>query len=288
MKQMTTLLPMWERNPDADFSHVVDNNKAFEFLADVRKERGLWNFEFEKAQDITDILKVQLSNLFHDALKARQMIFSSDTNELYSKISISALNILLRKEEYFEIRFFLQTMKDEILKYKDLKNDYIYSVRLKSENRISSLSQLIEWIQFKLGQAQNYIDSLNNLTEAFNFFYAEPGNPSDIEGLYYVARSYAKTYGSLLEWGIAVKSTIVPEDFERLLSVFAELPTEAIEQIERYPTNALEIIEESSRKAKTGELEDGSVINLHLEISISDLAMQRYNEEFEILKNQYL
>ena len=50
----------------------------------------------------------------------------------------------------------------------------------------------------------------------------------------------------------------------------------------------MEIIEESSRKAKTGELEDGSVINLHLEISISDLAMQRYNEEFEILKNQYL
>ena len=288
LKQMTVLLPMWERNPDADFSYVVDNNKVFEFLADVRKKRGLWNFEFENALDITNILKVQLSNLFHDALKARQMIVCSDTSELYSKISTSALNILLRKEDYFEIRFFLQTMKDEIIKYKDLKNDYIYSVRLKSENRISDLSQLIEWIQFKLGQAQNYIDSLNNLTEAFNYFYAEPGNPSDIEGLYYVARSYAKAYGSLLEWGIEVKSTIVPEDFERLLSVFAELPTEAIGQIERYPTDALGIIEESSRKAKTGELEDGSVINLHLEISISDLAMQRYNEEFEILKSQYL
>ena len=288
LKQMTVLLPMWERNPDADFSYIVDNNKVFEFLADIRKKRGLWNFEFEKAQDITNILKVQLSNLFHDALKARQMIVSSDTNELYSKISTSALNILLRKEEYFEIRFFLQTMKDEILKYKDLKNDYIYSVRLKSKKRISDLSQLIEWIQLKLGQAQNYIDSMNNLTEAFNYFYAEPGNPSDIEGLYYVARSYAKAYGSLLEWGIEVKSTIVPDDFERMLSVFAELPTEAIGQIERYPTDALGIIEESSRKAKTGELEDGSVINLHLEISISDLAMQRYNEELEILKSQYL
>lgn len=288
LKQMTVLLPMWERNPDADFSYIVDNNKVFDFLADIRKKRGLWNFEFEKAQDITNILKVQLSNLFHDALKARQMIVSSDTNELYSKISTSALNILLRKEEYFEIRFFLQTMKDEILKYKDLKNDYIYSVRLKSKKRISDLSQLIEWIQLKLGQAQNYIDSMNNLTEAFNYFYAEPGNPSDIEGLYYVARSYAKAYGSLLEWGIEVKSTIVPDDFERMLSVFAELPTEAIGQIERYPTDALGIIEESSRKAKTGELEDGSVINLHLEISISDLAMQRYNEELEILKSQYL
>ncbi len=87
LKQMTTLLPMWERNPNADFSHVTDNNKVFEFLADVRKKRGLWNFEFDKAQDITAILKVQLSNLFHDALLARKMIFANETSELYPKIS---------------------------------------------------------------------------------------------------------------------------------------------------------------------------------------------------------
>lgn len=98
LKQMTVLLPVWERNPEADFTYVVDNNKVFEFLADVRKKRGLWNFEFEKAQDITDILKVQLSNLFHDALQARQMIAESDMSELYSKVSISALNILLKKK----------------------------------------------------------------------------------------------------------------------------------------------------------------------------------------------
>lgn len=49
------------KNPTADFSDTVDNNKVFEFLADVRKKKGLWNFEFEKAQDIKDILKTQLS-----------------------------------------------------------------------------------------------------------------------------------------------------------------------------------------------------------------------------------
>ena len=49
------------KNPTADFSDTEDNNKVFEFLADVRKKKGLWNFEFEKAQDIKDILKTQLS-----------------------------------------------------------------------------------------------------------------------------------------------------------------------------------------------------------------------------------
>ena len=39
---MTTLLPMWERNPDADYSYAVDNPKIFEFLADVRKKSGRW------------------------------------------------------------------------------------------------------------------------------------------------------------------------------------------------------------------------------------------------------
>lgn len=283
LKQMTALLPVWERNPEADFTYVVDNNKVFEFLADVRKKRGLWNFEFEKAQDVTDILKVQLSNLFHDALQARQMIAESDMSELYSKVSISALNILLKKEEYYEVKFFMQAMMDEIHKYKDLKNDYEYSIRLKPVNRISDISQLIEWIQLKLGQAQNYIDTLNGLTEAFRYFYAEPGNPSDMEGLYYVARSYAKTYANLLEWGIDVKSTIVPEEYKKLLSAFAKIPIEAIGQIEDFPVASLKSIEEIKEK---GDLREGSVVNLQLNISISDETMQRYNEEFEILKNK--
>lgn len=283
LKQMTTLLPMWERNPEADFSHVVDNNKVFEFLADVRKKRGLWNFEFEKAQDITDILKVQLSNLFHDALRARRMIAESDISELYSKVSISALNILLKKEDYYEVKFFMQAMMDEIHKYKDLKNDYDYSIRLKPVNRISDISQLTEWIQLKLGQAQNYIDTLNSLTEAFRYFYAEPGNPSDMEGLYYVARSYAKTYANLLEWGIDVKSTIVPEDYKKLLSAFAKIPAEAIGQIEEFPMASLKSIKEIEEKGDSGE---GNVVNLQLNITISNKAMQRYNEEFEMLKNK--
>lgn len=29
LKQMTTLLPLWDKTPTADFSNVVDNNKVF-------------------------------------------------------------------------------------------------------------------------------------------------------------------------------------------------------------------------------------------------------------------
>ena len=78
---------MWEKNPDADFSNEVDDNRIFKFLSEIRKDRRLWNFEFEKAQDIADILRSQLSILFHDALKIKLRIEGSTYNDLFSKLT---------------------------------------------------------------------------------------------------------------------------------------------------------------------------------------------------------
>ena len=288
MKRKTTILPLWEQNPDMDLSGLVDNKKVFEFLADVRKKSGLWNFEFEKAQDVTEILKSQLSNLFCEALKVKRRVESLDKKDYISKLSSRALDIIIKKEDLYEVRFFLQSMHDEILKYNDLKNDYNYSVLFKSSNRIGDLKQLTDWLMLKLGQVQNYISSLNNLTEAFKFYYKEPGTPSDMEGLYYVASSYARSYASLLEWGIEVKSVIVPDEYKKLLSAFAEFPCDAIQQIEEYPIKSLKLIEEINSKPKDRESKEPSVVHLTLKFFIDDNVMQRYYTEFDIIKSKEL
>ena len=94
LKQMTTLLPMWERNPDADYSYAVDNPKIFEFLADVRQKSGRWNFEFENAQDIKDTLRKQLSILFQNSLELRKRIVASPYEDLYGKVvALSTLDV---------------------------------------------------------------------------------------------------------------------------------------------------------------------------------------------------
>ncbi|MBQ7996639.1 MAG: DUF4062 domain-containing protein [Paludibacteraceae bacterium] len=285
LKQMTTILPLWERNPDMDLSSVVDNKKVFEFLADVRKKRGLWNFEFEKAQDITEILKSQLSNLFCEALKVRRRIESLGKKDYISKISSKALDIIIRKEEFYEARFFLQSMYDEIQKYSSLKNDYKYSVLFKSSNRIGNIEQLLDWTLLKFGQAQNYIGSLNNLQEAFTFFFKEPGTPSDLEGLYYVASSYARSYACLLEWGIEVKSMIVPDKYKKLLTILAEIPSDSIRQIEEFPIQSLKLIEDC-RKQINEESQKTHVLSLNLKLTINDDIIQRYKKELEVLKKK--
>lgn len=243
LKKMTTILPLWENNPNADYSNIVDNNKVFEFLSDVRKKRGLWNFEFERAQDITEILKAQLSNLFHDALAVKRKIEDSEISGLYAKISSKAVDILIKKDDAFEIRFFMQNMKDEIKKYTDLNNDYSFSIAYKSFITIENVSQFKKWATHKIRELQNITISIERLNSAINKFFADSDVAWDINTLYYLSRTYARVYKSLLEWGIEANSTIVPEQYFKVMHSFASLPDKMIKRIENYPDDSLDKID---------------------------------------------
>lgn len=243
LKKMTTILPLWENNPNADYSNIVDNNKVFEFLSDVRKKRGLWNFEFERAQDITEILKAQLSNLFHDALVVKRKIEDSEISGLYAKISSKAVDILIKKGDAFEIRFFMQNMKDEIKKYTDLNNDYSFSIAYKSFITIENVSQFKKWATHKIRELQNITISIERLNSAINKFFADSDAAWDINTLYYLSRTYARVYKSLLEWGIEANSTIVPEQYFKVMHSFASLPDKMIKRIENYPDDSLDKID---------------------------------------------
>ena len=287
-KEMLSILPIWEKNPDMDLSGIVDNKKIFEFLSDIRKKRGIWNFGFEKAQDITDILKSQFSILLKESLKTRNSFQSLEENEIFSKVSSKALDLIMKKEPYYEIKFFMQVFLDEIKKLQDLRNDFDYSVKVKSTNHIKDFNQLLDWTQFKVGQVQNYIDSMNRLIEPFNLFYGKPGEKSDLNGLLYVARSYSKLYSSFLVWGIEIKSTIVPEDFKKFLSAFSKLPSMLIDQIEEYPKKSLEIIDQFIDKEKNGENLEGTTVSLTLNLTIDDDINKEFEDELVVLKKKYM
>lgn len=279
LKKMTAILPLWESNPSADYSTIVDNNKVFEFLADVRKKRGLWNFEFEKAQDIIEILKAQLSNLFHDALIAKKKIENTEINKLYGKISSKAIEILIRKEPAYEVYFFMQSMKDEIAKYVDLQLDYSFCIKCKSLYSIENVMQFKKWASHKVRELQNITTSLEMLNKAVFNVWQDLDEPFDIEMLYHLSRTYARSYASLLEWGIEVYSTIVPEKYSSLMHSFASIPRNMISKIESYPDESMKKIEEWSACRKDDESIKIEMKSLDLNFVIDKDAQNQFYEE---------
>ena len=284
LKKMTTILPLWENNPNADYSNIVDNNKVFEFLSDVRKKRGLWNFEFERAQDITEILKAQLSNLFHDALVVKRKIEDSEISGLYAKISSKAVDILIKKDDAFEIRFFMQCLKDEIAKYTDLTNDYDFSIMYKSLYSVENVQQFRKWAIHKVKELHNITISIERLNNAVNKFFGNADNTWDIKLLYSLSRTYARVYKSMLEWGIEVNSTIVPQQYNDVMHSFASIPHKMINQFEKYPKDSLEKIEkwmaDSTSDKSIDELIKTFDFNLAIDKEAQELFYKECNKAF--------
>ncbi len=279
LKKMTTILPLWENNPNADYSNIVDNNKVFEFLSDVRKKRGLWNFEFERAQDITEILKAQLSNLFHDALVVKRKIEDSEISGLYTKISSKAVDILIKKDDAFEIRFFMQCLKDEIAKYTDLTNDYDFSIMYKSLYSVENVQQFRKWAIHKVKELQNITISIERLNNAVNKFFGNADNTWDIKLLYSLSRTYARVYKSMLEWGIEVNSTIVPQQYNDVMHSFASIPHKMINQFEKYPKDSLDKIEKWMADTTSGKSIDELIKTFDFNLAIDKDAQELFYKE---------
>jgi len=287
LKSVINVLPVWKKNKTADFSSVVNDNKVFEFVQDVRERSGIWNFEFESAQDIIEILKSQWSFLFKQALISHERVNKVD-NTLASRLSNKALKYLLDKGESFEMLVFLQMMQDEIGKYEYLKRDCVHSVVIKPGPYISETNAYLEWQQEKLRQLQKMVASLNSLFGAFSHYYGQPGVPADIDGLYYVARRYGELYRSVLEWVTDVRSTNTKEVFAEVNQILSNVPLNVIEQLEDYPAKAISTVEDALNGVKTGTVQRGATVQLSLQVSISDDVMKQFQQAMTKLQGKLI
>jgi hypothetical protein len=284
-KPILTVLPIWNKNKNSDFSEFVDSTKIFDFIQSIRETDKKWTFEFETANDIVEILKLQFSMLFKEALETRRKL-SLLHAEFHTKLSPSAINILLRKEDLFEISFFTQCLEDELHKFDDLKYDLDYDIRFASKENIDDIYKLVRWLETNITSLTNYSQSATDLINtAFNKFYGEPGVPSDIKGLYYVACRLAKTFQELLEWHNMILSTSVLPNFTELRNSFAQYTIDAALKIWDFPTLIRNEIKLGMKKKK--EKKDEPVnINITLDIKIDQKAVENFKKEMNRLQNE--
>lgn len=278
LKQMMSIYPIWENNPDANFTSVVDDNKIFEFIKDVRYKSNRWNFPFENANDIIYTLQEQLSILFKQTLKTQHKYEMVGFPSIQQKVSASAYRYLVEKNESYELKFFMQCLLDSIEEQNHLKRDYEYAIITLSDKHLKATDEIIDYIQLMLGKLRNIIDSLTRLVnDAFPKYYGDPGCPSDIDGLFYVAQTYAKLYASLLTCAIEARSIIVPEEFDRVMELLSIIPSESIHEIESFPKDVFEQIERAEKQFANSA--EQMKISLTLTITFDELTSNKMFEE---------
>lgn len=279
-KRTLMTFSVWRENKDGNYEKFVDNPKVFEFIESIRSDSKIWTFEFERAQEIVSILKVQLSYLFKESLRIRN-VYEVEVSD-YFKLNLSnkALRILVEKPEMYEYEFFFQTLADEMFKKDHLKNDVRYGQLYDPKSYIGDVAGIPNWIDGRLTGLRNIISSLTNLiNHAIPDFLKAPGIPADLSGLYYVSRAYARLYESLLNWSLDVRSTHINDDYNFFKEKFSKLSNKAIAQVEEFPQYVMNQLEEYRKQTLLGNRP--AVIESTLVVSIDENDLQEIREGME-------
>lgn len=279
-KKIINILPVWRKNKNSDYTDIVDSTKIFEFVSVLRDDLNLWSFEFEKAQDIISTLKNQLSFLFKESLVLSSKYKSRIEDLFIANLSNEALRIFLEKQDLYELEFFIQTLVDEIKKKESLKNDYTYKIILESKYIITGNKDLLDWINQRYKILLELLDSLGKIMhKAYPDFYAEPGIPSDLKGLFYVSTSYARVFESIINWTVETKSACVNKEYQSLIEKLSNLSQNMIVNMWEFPFIQKEVFDKIKIRRQNGET--GIEYTSTLNIDIDPIAMNEYQTEVQ-------
>ncbi|MET0396153.1 MAG: DUF4062 domain-containing protein [Longimicrobiaceae bacterium] len=265
-KSVLSVLPVWAKNPQADFSDVVSDTRVFEFIQRVRSEDKIWMHEFEIAQEIIQTLRLQLAYLMRDGLQQRLQFLKLD-NQFPRDLHGKALRLALEKPDAWEHRLFGQVLTDQVGEHGDLRKDHHLGLIFGSGDHLA-LEQVAPWMQARMEEIQRLVQAVNvvlgdNLQESLG----PPGEPGSVEAIVDTARKAGAIYRAAINWSLHVLRAHVPECFRSAVVEMARMTDDLIEKVETFGPLILKEVEESLAAPWDGPQR---VLNLVLTISLSN------------------
>lgn len=268
-QSIINILPVWEKNPNADFSDIVESNRVFSFVKELRSQDSNWVHEFRCASDIISCLKQQFAFLINDSLLLRKHFVKEKISPKILKYSGKVFEIAVEKPELWEYRLFAAALKYNLECLDELRYDLKYGISLKNVLIIDEPQEILTIAQTKMHELSSKVALLeiiinNALVEALG----EPGQSGNAEYIIYVAEKIISIYKSIHEWALDFKSFIVPEEFRNLLSAMSKWSGGIIQDIEHFISNLNKGIEQLL--INDLESEEVRTISFTLEINIAD------------------
>lgn len=252
-RDVLALLPVWQSNPDADFSIVVDSPKLFEFISYLRNSGEVWIFPFDSALDLTNTLRVQLSYLFLDSLKWRKKL--QPTEPISNRLDARSLKHFSEKSPGWEYLCLASLLRDRMLNLRSKKLDLELGISLGRSIKLDSDVEVFNWISEKMRDASSLIGTINPLfSKGVLAAVGAPGEPGDIERIEHFAARVSELQSLLLDWSLEFFRVDAPEHFTLALDLSRKMASEAIEQIETYALTLYERIDFALKNHKPGDV----------------------------------
>ncbi len=213
-ERVNNLLEVWRKNKNADFSPQVDDRLVFEFIDSIKNSKR-WIFTYKKADNILEVLKLQLS-IFLKYLIDRKNSGKLDPMKEFKNESELAKSVALERPDYWEYKLTVELLRTRIKqvekKFTELDNGlfFIKMVRPTAFDYFKSIST-------RFGDLKNLVHLMGKIvTEEFSKSWGPPGiagNPYEIKA---VADKFYAACISAYDWELEMRAYDPPDDFKYL------------------------------------------------------------------------
>ena len=256
-------LPFWKDNPNADFKSQVDSPKLFEFVSEIRDSGERWVYKFERSDQIVDILREQLGNLFSIALETQRVAQGIDGFEKKSaSLTARELSLLLAKPKFWQHLLFACALRRELGLLDTLRRDWRYSVSFET-------GQTLKPKEFTVIVAQK-IKEVIRLTKVLKRLMDESLTPAhhnnDAEEIFYSANRIMEVFRRVLLWKLDFETISVDPQIEPLKAIVSQSCDPFVRSFEDYATN----LEVKILSLLSGpELEEDVTVTFSLDLSFT-------------------
>ena len=232
-KSVWDLLPLYRKNPGADFTPTIDSPAVFRFLEEVCSDTR-WVFPFTKTEDILTTLRIQLSTRFQDLLSRHREnrllvppAFASEPEHI--------ARIAADRGDRWEFHLACELVRDRIerltARFEDL--DKGFAVRrtkfLRARDTIGFVQDLLNDFILIIRSASRILS--DQLTPAFG----PPGVPGDAAKIRAACDNLYSLFLSLYEWELDVRFVRVHEVFADIFPLMSGWTGELLNEFRRIP-----------------------------------------------------
>lgn len=232
-RPVLNLLPVWEKNPTADFAPHVDYPEVFSFVKNVQADQK-WIFPFEKASEITEIIKHQLS-VFLKELISRKKEGKLRPLKEFTNETVRARQIALDRPRFWEYLLTEELLRSKLTKvrrdFNDLQRGLIYkkSAPMKGHD-------LTAWLSSKCNDLISLVQLVNlALTEELRSSWGPPGKAGDAVEILRAVDKVILGCNELLNWEIDLRSVIMPKSFIELIEHMKGWTSELLIEVDKVP-----------------------------------------------------
>jgi len=240
-EQMMILLEVWNTNPNADFSNLVDSPHVFEFIAKIKSAQQ-WIFTFKRASEISAILRHQLSVFLKDLLD-RKRTGRLDPIREFATETARARQLALDRPPRWEYRLTEELLRSKLSDLRREYEDFEKGLLFRPNKPISAL-EYVNWVGSKIEEPITLAHIIKYAMEReLPVAHGKPGEPGDAVQILRAVNKMANACRSLLDWELEIASLKPPSHLKSLGDALHGLTLAMIDELWRLPDEISKALE---------------------------------------------